>query len=460
MVVSLVLVKRYFDPSIGSSRKRGKQDGGMTSSSRELLSRMKFEQYTLVLKDVKYQVGKKENVDKILNGVSVIAEPGSLVGLMGPSGGGKSTLLDAILSRKTVGNVSGKILLNGQEASLNFLRRVSAYVEQEDNHLPYLTVYESLLYAAELRLDPSSPREEYIEKVLTMVELQSLRDKFVGDPNESSRALSASERKRLSIGVELVSNPSILLLDEPTTGLNFRDATKVMNVVQHIAATGRTVICTVHQPSEEIFWMFDEAAILQTGGLQVYFGEVSEAVKYFQDLGVDGPEADINPADWLLDTVTTAKEIWGIDLHSSYLKSELHQCVEGDVQEWIQTGQLSEPGHVSPCRRTWTAQVGILTRRSYVSYFRNVSYNWGRVFTLGFFSFFYGYLLPQHGRRYQQRCRSKKYFKRLASAPGSCDNSYDSTVTCSHDLREAHTQPGDPQSYVYSISVLYFTDSR
>ena len=383
--MSALLIGRYFDPNIGSNRKTSKESDA-TSSAHTLLSKVKVEPYTLVLEDIEYKIGEK----KVLQGVSAVAEPGTLVCVMGPSGAGKSTLLDAIISRKTVGSVSGKVLLNGQSTSLNFLRRVSSYVEQQDSHLPYLTVFESLLYAAELRLDPSLPREEYVEKILDMIELRPLKHKLVGDPSENSQALSPSERKRLSIGVELTSNPSILLLDEPTTGLNFRDGMKVMKVIRQIAATGRTVLCSIHQPSEEVFWLFDVALILQSGGYQVYFGDVGKSVKYFKDMGVDGPKTGINPADWLMDTVSVAQDIWQLNLSAQYLDSELHQRVERQIEDWIEKGQLAESQDDSPYRRSWTAQLSILLRRSYTSYFRNVSYNWGRIFITAVFSFIMG----------------------------------------------------------------------
>ena len=390
--MSALLIGRYFDLTIGSSRKTS-EDREITSSTRRLLVQMTGEQYTLVLKDIEYTVGDK----KVLQGISAIAEPGNLVAVMGPSGGGKSTLLDAILLRKTVGSVSGKVLFNGQNESLNLLQKLSSYVEQEDSHLPQLTVYESLQYAAELRLDPSLPREKYIEKILGMVELQQLKHKLVGDPSTNSQGLSPSERKRLSIGVELMSNPSILFLDEPTSGLNFRDAMKVMEVVRHIASSGRTVICSIHQPSEEVFWLFDEVLILQRGGYQVYFGEVGEAVNFFEELGVDSPQTGVNPADWLMDTVSVAQDVWHLDLPSYYRESELHESVQRGIEEWIQTGQLPESQDDSLYRRGWIAQVRVLLKRSYMSNFRDVPYTWGRIFTLVLFSFMMGIFFVNAG---------------------------------------------------------------
>ncbi|VAI90448.1 unnamed protein product [Triticum turgidum subsp. durum] len=196
---------------------------------------------------------KAQGVDEdrllLLKGVSGSFKPGVLTALMGVSGAGKTTLMDVLAGRKTGGYIEGDISISGYPKKQETFARISGYCEQNDIHSPNVTVYESLVYSAWLRL-PSD-----IEQVMELVELNTLRDALVGLPGVNG--LSTEQRKRLTIAVELVANPSIIFMDEPTSGLDARAAAIVMRTVRNTVDTGRTVVCTIHQPSIDIFEAFD-----------------------------------------------------------------------------------------------------------------------------------------------------------------------------------------------------------
>lgn len=183
---------------------------------------------------------------------------------MGASGAGKTTLLDVLAGRKTIGNVSGSIMLNGRITSNQERASLIAYCEQKDEHMPTYSVEESLDFSAKLRLDAdmandTEGRTAFIREIMELLELDSIRERPAG-------SLAVGEAKRLSIGCELAANPSLLFLDEPTTGLDARSAVQVLNVLRNVADTGRTVVCTIHQPSYDVFAAFDDLLLLGKGG--------------------------------------------------------------------------------------------------------------------------------------------------------------------------------------------------
>ena len=237
----------------------------------------------------------------ILKDISGSIKPGCLTALMGPSGAGKSTLLDVLAGRKHKGDIKGLIRFDGDEAPSNF-RQISAYVQQTDILMPTLKVFELLYYTAELKLPKSfstEQKKQRVEDVIEQLGLESCADTVIGD--RLTRGISGGQAKRVNIGMELVTDPCLIFLDEPTTGLDSAIALEVMNVVRNLTNRGRSVVCTIHQPSTEIFQLFDRLLLLVLGEV-VYEGERRLAVDYFRNFGYEVPRG-MNPSDFLMDIV-------------------------------------------------------------------------------------------------------------------------------------------------------------
>ncbi|GAY59271.1 hypothetical protein CUMW_193230, partial [Citrus unshiu] len=298
-----------------------------------------FEPYSLTFDEVVYSVdmpqqmklqGVPEDKLVLLNGVSGAFRPGVLTALMGVSGAGKTTLMDVLAGRKTGGYITGDIRISGYPKKQETFARISGYCEQNDIHSPFVTVYESLFYSAWLRLPPevnSETRKMFIEEVMELVELKPLRQSLVGLPGVNG--LSTEQRKRLTIAVELVANPSIIFMDEPTSGLDARAAAIVMRTVRNTVDTGRTVVCTIHQPSIDIFEAFDELFLMKRGGREVYVGPLGHhschLISYFEAIpGVEKIKDGYNPATWMLEVSASSQEVaLGVDFCDIYKRSEL-----------------------------------------------------------------------------------------------------------------------------------------
>lgn len=201
-------------------------------------------------------------------GISGCFRPGVLTALMGESGAGKTTLMDVLAGRKTIGTIEGDIRVNGHPKHDPSFKRVMGYVEQTDTHTPELTVEEAMIFSARMRL----PRDvgtaqllAYADEVMQLIELDTIRRNITGMPGVSG--LTVEQRKRLSIGVELAGNPSLIFMvcrggrsahtwlhafsnyqDEPTSGIDARSASILMRCIKRTAQLQRTIVCTIHQP--------------------------------------------------------------------------------------------------------------------------------------------------------------------------------------------------------------------
>eukprot|EP00736_Rhodelphis_marinus_P002660 Rmarinus@m.3794 len=269
---------------------------------------------TLIAKDLGYSVSapgdsgsrrrwrkKTETVTRqIVSGVSMCVRPSELCAIMGPSGAGKSTLLDVLAGWKTTGDVSGQLLFNGKPR-VSVHDPPSAYVLQDDLHLPTLSVRETLEYAALFRMPVTTTpvaRQERIDLLVGVLGLKNSEDTYVG--GEELKGISGGERKRLSIGVEIINLPNLIFLDEPTSGLDSEIAFEVISSVREICDLNRTAFATVHQPSPELFQLFDKV-LLMAKGQMVYFGAVSNVVSYFSDPPLEYRICQFeNPADFIL----------------------------------------------------------------------------------------------------------------------------------------------------------------
>ena len=221
--------------------------------------------------------------------------------MLGPSGSGKTTLLTALAGR-LAGKLSGAVTYNNHPFSSS-MRRNIGFVSQDDVLYPHLTVIETLGYAAMLKLPKSLTREEKMEQaemIIGELGLSQCRNSRVGGGAAFFRGISGGERKRVSIGQEMLVNPSLLLLDEPTSGLDSTTAQRIVAMLHGLARSGRTVVTTIHQPSSRLFWMFDKVLLLSEG-CPIFTGQASQAMNYLDSIGFVPTFSFINPADFLLD---------------------------------------------------------------------------------------------------------------------------------------------------------------
>jgi ABC-type multidrug transport system ATPase subunit len=238
---------------------------------------------------------------KILDGVWGCAKPGEMLAIMGPSGSGKTTMLNALAGRSD-GNVTvgGRVLVNGKPKDRKW-RRIHAFVPQEPSLMGVLTVKETLNYAAAFAGANTEQRSHLITDSLAELGMSHCEETRVGDV--FFKGISGGQKKRLSIGVELMKQPSLVLLDEPTSGLDSAAAFQLCQRVSELAASGRTVVATIHQPSAEVLNLFDKV-LLMARGKTVYYGPVSGMVEYFAAQGYPCPQYT-NPADFCMNVINT-----------------------------------------------------------------------------------------------------------------------------------------------------------
>lgn len=318
-----------------------------------MLQKTKEGSFTITFEDVTYEVDiKSENLSiwenmrglsfngfpkvevvrkTLLSNVTGSIKPGQMTALMGPSGAGKSTLLDVLSQRKNAGYITGNIFYNAVAPDSTF-DRIIGYVEQKDILIHTLTPREIFYYSARIRLPKALSKErieELIENIIEELSLEKCADTMIG--NESIRGISGGQAKRVNIGIELITDPKVMFLDEPTTGLDSVTAFDTMLIIKKLTQAGRTTICTIHQPSTEIFNLFDKLLLLVQGET-VYLGDRSKAVKYFENHGFTY-RLESNPADFVVDVLANKLEgskddqyktprYWAMEYTKSSLKSD------------------------------------------------------------------------------------------------------------------------------------------
>uniref|UniRef100_A0A5S6MTA5 Putative nucleotidyltransferase MAB21L1 n=1 Tax=Xenopus tropicalis TaxID=8364 RepID=A0A5S6MTA5_XENTR len=236
----------------------------------------------------------------ILNDVNGIMRPG-LNAILGPTGSGKSSLLDVLAARKDPNGLSGQVLVDGEPQPSNF-KCLSGYVVQDDVVMGTLSIRENLQFSAALRLPRSvkqKEKDERINQVIKELGLTKVADSKVG--TQFIRGVSGGERKRTNIGMELITDPGILFLDEPTTGLDASTANAVLLLLKRMSRQGKTIIFSIHQPRYSIFRLFDSLTLL-AGGRLLFHGPSRDALDYFTGLGYEC-ESHNNPADFFLDII-------------------------------------------------------------------------------------------------------------------------------------------------------------
>ncbi|KAL2941741.1 Pleiotropic drug resistance protein 3 [Bienertia sinuspersici] len=363
-----------------------------------------FQPLTVTFQNVQYYIdtptemreqGFAEKKLQLLHNITGSFKPGVLTALMGVSGAGKTTLLDVLAGRKTSGIVEGEIRIGGYPKVQETFARVSGYCEQTDIHSPNITIEESLIFSAWLRLPDNIDSKTKA--------LNEVKDALVGLPGVNG--LSTEQRKRLTIAVELVANPSIIFMDEPTTGLDARAAAVVIRAVKNIVVTGRTVVCTIHQPSIDIFEAFDELILLKAGGRMIYSGPLGQqssyVIEYFQTLpGLPKIRDNYNPATWMLEVTTASSEIeLGIDFAEVYNNSVLCQNNEETVQKLSIPSVGSKDLHFRSrfSLSGWEQYKSCLWKQQ-LSYWRSPSYNLLRLMFAFLTSVVFGLLFWQQGR--------------------------------------------------------------
>ena len=253
----------------------------------------------LQFEDVSYNLKGKE----ILSGISGIAQPGQIMAIMGASGAGKSTFIDILAKKNKRGTTTGNMLVNGEKVVDNEYRDYIGYVDQEDALLPTLTVHETILTSALLRLPADMGnfvKEQRAIEVMQQLGIYHIKDQMIGSEEGSGRGISGGEKRRVGIACELVTSPSILFLDEPTSGLDAFNAFNVIECLVTLAKTyNRTVIFTIHQPRSNIVALFDQL-ILLAHGRTVYSGPFATCQSYFDSIGYTCPPG-FNIADYLVD---------------------------------------------------------------------------------------------------------------------------------------------------------------
>ncbi len=307
---------------------------------------------------------------------------GRLIGIMGASGAGKTTLLNVLCGIEEPSR--GEVLINGTDLhkSKEKLEGVIGLVPQDDLLIEELTVYQNLYYNAKLCFKDKSEAEidELVNKTLQILGLYDRRDLKVGSP--LNKMISGGQRKRLNIALEIIREPSILFVDEPTSGLSSRDSENVMDLLSELALKGKLIFVVIHQPSSEIYKMFDRMIILDTGGYLIYYGNPVEAVMYFKrldaqinsDIGECPTCGNVNPE--LIFNIIEAKVV---DEFGNYTDAR-----KVTPQKWNEHyNRLPKPeepisGEGSPPKNLripgWLNQFGIYTVRDFFSKISNRQY--------------------------------------------------------------------------------------
>ncbi|KAH6782331.1 pleiotropic drug resistance 1 [Perilla frutescens var. hirtella] len=326
---------------------------------------MSFENvdYYVDMPPVMQEKGATEGKLRLLHELTGSFRPGVLTALMGVSGAGKTTLMDVLAGRKTRGYIEGDIRISGFPKKQETFARISGYCEQNDIHSPQI----------------------FVDEIMHLVELDHLKDAIVGIPGVTG--LSTEQRKRLTIAVELVANPSIIFMDEPTSGLDARAAAIVMRTVRNTVDTGRTVVCTIHQPGIDIFESFDELLLMKRGGRVIYAGPLGQqsqsVINYFEAVpGVPKIKEQRNPAAWMLEVSSDATETrLGVDFGEHYKSTTLYQENKALVKELSipppSAKDLQFPTQYS--QSTWSQFSLILWKQKW-TYWRNPDYNLSRFF--------------------------------------------------------------------------------
>ncbi|KAJ5551156.1 hypothetical protein N7535_000901 [Penicillium sp. DV-2018c] len=318
----------------------------------------------------------------ILRPITAEFKFGELNVIMGPSGSGKTSLLNSIARRLhastgTQYRVHGNMLYNGAIPSESVVRSVTSFVTQDDDALmPSLTVRESLRFAAGLRLPVWMSREEKnrrAEEILYKMGLKECADNLIG--SDLIKGISGGEKRRVSIAIQILTDPKVLLLDEPTSGLDAFTAMSIIELLHSLAAEGRTLVLTLHQSRSDLFTHFSQILLLARGGYPVYAGSGAQMLAHFAEQGHECPRTT-NPADFVLDLIT-------VDLQQADREAVTRKRVQGLISHWQsspvqpalgrQTSQIATPAELGSLKRQmlpFRITFPLVLQRSFLNFWR------------------------------------------------------------------------------------------
>ncbi|KAJ6075741.1 hypothetical protein N7499_007722 [Penicillium canescens] len=452
---SVLLYKR------GSEKKQDDE----TSQPRELADPSALlgsvKQSTFTWKDLDYHVPFHGEKKQLLNKVFGFVQPGNLVALMGASGAGKTTLLDVLAQRKDSGEIIGSVLIDGRPVGISF-QRTTGYCEQMDVHLETATVQEALRFSATLRQPSTVPYEEkiaYVDHIIDLLELRDISDALIGVPGAG---LSIEQRKRVTLGVELVAKPTLLFLDEPTSGLDGQSAFNILRFLRRLVDGGQAVLCTIHQPSAVLFDAFDGLLLLAKGGKMTYFGETGKEshkiLEYFAKNGAPCPP-DANPAEHIIEVVqgsATDNTDW-VDVWN---KSEEREKALAQLDA-LNASSKAAANYVEDTSDYATShwfQFMEVSKRLSVHIWRSPDYMWNKIILHIFAALFSGFTFWKIGDgTFALQLRLFAIFNFIFVAPG-CINQMQPFFLHNRDIFETREKKSKTYSWIAFIGAQTITE--
>ncbi|EAU34929.1 conserved hypothetical protein [Aspergillus terreus NIH2624] len=385
LLAGLLLQYNHFAMDIAQARKTdqdlsaGKEKIAIRPSEEARKVAISLDKYALDIRK-RGLFGRGPRTLSILKPITAEFHPGELNIIMGPSGSGKTSLLNSIARRLrssagTKYQVHGDMLYNGAVPSESVIRSVTSFVTQDDDALmPSLTVRESLRFAAGLRLPRWMSREEKnrrAEEILLKMGLKECADNLIG--SELIKGISGGEKRRVTIAIQILTDPKVLLLDEPTSGLDAFTAMSIIEVLKGLAAEGRTLVMTIHQSRSDLFQHFSSVLLLARGGYPVYAGEGASMLSHFAKRGYECPQTT-NPADFVLDLIT-------VDLQQADREAVTRERVQALITHWDQrtpslgrrTSHIATPAELGSLKRQmlpFRITYPLVLRRSAINFWR------------------------------------------------------------------------------------------
>ncbi|KAJ5767493.1 hypothetical protein N7533_000076 [Penicillium manginii] len=381
---------------------------------------------------------KKQLLDKVFGFV----KPGNLVALMGASGAGKTTLLDVLAQRKDSGEIYGSILIDGRPQGISF-QRMTGYCEQLDVHESSATVREALIFSAVLRQPSSTSYEDkiaYVDHIINLLELRDISDALIGVPGAG---LSIEQRKRVTLGVELVAKPTLLFLDEPTSGLDGQSAYNIVRFLRKLVDGGQAVLCTIHQPSAVLFDAFDGLLLLAKGGKMTYFGETGQESNKILDYFSRNGSAN-SGVDWV--------DVWK---NSEERKTALKEL------DALNAAGMADPDYVEDTADFATSrwfQFKMVSKRLTIQIWRSPDYMWNKMILHIFAALFSGFTFWKIGDgTFSLQLRLFAIFNFIFVAPG-CINQMQPFFLHNRDIFETREKKSKTYHWIAFIGAQTITE--